>query len=103
MRRRVASRLVDRPVHATGSRARNQVRPRTRGIPLQPGRTPTVTTPHTITGHLHDRTHRHHLFTAVVILVVEIGLIIGVQAILIHLAVTVGLFAREATETLLRD
>jgi hypothetical protein len=36
-----------------------------------------MTTPQMITDHLHDKTHRHHLFTASMIFVVEVALTLG--------------------------
>jgi len=56
-----------------------------------------------ITAHLHDKTHRHHLFTATVICMVEIGLILGVEAIAVHLLITLALFGRDAAESLLGE
>jgi hypothetical protein len=59
--------------------------------------------PSVINAHLHDKTHRHHLFTAAVVCLVEIGLIVGVEAVAVHLLVTLALFGREAAETLLGE
>lgn len=56
-----------------------------------------------ITTHLHDKTHRHHLVTAAVICMVEIGLILGVEAVMVHLMVTLALFGRDAAENLLGE
>lgn len=56
-----------------------------------------------ITDHLHDKTHRHHLVTAIVICVVEIGLTLGVEAIVVHLMLTLALFGRDAVESLLGE
>jgi hypothetical protein len=52
-------------------------------------------------GHLHDRHDLEHLFTAAMICVVEISLIINVTVILVHLALAVVVFGRDAAGTLL--
>lgn len=56
-----------------------------------------------ITAHLHDKTHRHHLFTATAICMVETCLILGVEAVMVHLLVTFVLFGRDAAEALLSE
>jgi hypothetical protein len=55
----------------------------------------------TINDHLHDKAHRHHLIAAALICLMEIGLIMGVDAVMVHLLVVVALFGRDATEILL--
>jgi hypothetical protein len=58
-------------------------------------------TTQTITTNLHDKTHRHHLFTAAVICIVEITLTLGVEAVMVHLLVSIALFGRDVSEILL--
>jgi hypothetical protein len=60
-------------------------------------------TEHKITAHLHNTTHRHHLYTATAICFVEICLICSVEAIVVHLLVTIALFGRDAAEALLGE
>jgi hypothetical protein len=57
----------------------------------------------TLTAHLHDKTHRRHLFTATAICLLEICLIMSVEAIMIHLMVAIVLYGRDAAEALLSE
>jgi hypothetical protein len=56
-----------------------------------------------ITAHLHDKTHVHHLLTASVICVIEIGLTVGVEIVAIHVMIAIALFGRDAVEDLIGD
>lgn len=58
-------------------------------------------TTQTITTNLHDKTHRHHLFTAAVICALEIALTLGVETVVVHLLVTIAVFGRDVSEVLL--
>ena len=99
MGRRVASRLVD----AASPRHRL---PSTRHPPCgesSPHRKDRIVKAQTINANLHDKTHRHRLFTAVVLFLVEIGLIVGVEAAMIHLLITIAVFGDHLAETLLAE
>lgn len=54
-----------------------------------------------INANLHDKTHRHHLFAAIVICLVEIGVIVGVEAVMIHLLLALAAFGHDTAEILL--
>jgi hypothetical protein len=55
---------------------------------------------HLMCAHLHDPEHIHHLWIAIVILVFNISMTIGVPILTIQLLVTIGLFGRDALHIL---
>jgi hypothetical protein len=53
--------------------------------------------------HLHDTRHRQQMATAAIILVIEMTLHVSIEAVPIHMAFSVLMFARETIEALFRD
>lgn len=57
----------------------------------------------TINNHLHNRRHRHRLFVGIAACLVELVLIFGVEAAIVHALVAIGLVRPRRHRDVLGD